>query len=51
MIEARGRSDGVEQIVGNKTDVKLEAVGLGNEDVATLGDDQCANAGGYEIAR
>lgn len=37
--------------MGNETDVKLEAAGLGDEEVVTLGDDQRANAGGGEIAQ
>lgn len=49
MIEGGGIADAFKEVVGNETDVKLAGLGLRDEGVASLGDDQGVDAGGNEI--
>ena len=42
-------ADTFKQIVGNETNVKLAGLGLRDEEVAALGEDQGIDAGGNEI--
>lgn len=49
VIEARGGANGLEQVAREEPHGKLQRVGLGEEAVAGLGEDQGVDAGGDEI--
>ena len=49
VIDGGGVADAFKQVVGNETDVKLTGVGLSDEGVAALGEDQGVDAGGDEV--
>ena len=49
VLDGGGNADAVKHIVGNKPDVKLSGLGLSDEGVAALGEDQSVDTGGDEI--